>query len=260
MFVHTPEKRRHYYVSQIQNKKNKTVTIQLDEAKIVNVAELSGDRGYALHMWMPTAEAIQQVENDVFGVACSKQYEWFKTNLSTEMMCEFFCSCLDANNVCQITVSNIKTPRIQVDGKDVDDFSELFHSNNRNLRAYHCRGVLEVSGLYFYPKKFGIKLTLRTLHLSSASISINPIDEITTSPYKHDVECEWEGEVADLITLLQRDEEEICEKITRLRGVKADAEKLLSQAKNETECTTEWNANLEALRSLIFKYRTGCLL
>ena len=260
MIVQKPEKKRHYYVSQLQTKKNRSIIIPFEDAKIVNIAELHGDAGYTLHLWIPpdgAIDTIKQLETDVFTVVCSQQTEWFKTELSMDTLSEYFRSCLNANSVCQVTVSNLKTPRLQIVNKDVDDFADVFHTNVRELRKFYCRGALEVSGLYFYPKKFGVKLNLRNLHMYSANVATY---EEVNSPYKNDVECEWEHEVDDLIALLQQDETEMHAKINRILDVKKTALGLLSHAKELKECSHEWNENLEALRSLIFKYKTGSLL
>lgn len=257
MIIHKPEKQRHYYLSQIQTKKKKNVDVRFDDAKIVSITELPKDAGYLLHLWLPPDnQVIKQLEQDVFEAVCTHQNEWFQSDLSIEKLSEYFCSCSDANNVYQVTVSSIKTPRVYFNNDEIEDFSDIASKNIRDIRKSFCRGTLEVSGLFFYQQKFGIKLVLRNLHIGGSNVAT--LEEV--NPYKLEVESEWHTELEDFSELLQKDEQEIRSKIQRISELKTYAHDLLTKAKQETECTKEWNETLETLRSLIFRYRTGSLL
>lgn len=262
MIIQPPEKMRNYYLSQITTSGNRNVVLKLEGICIIDIGVLADDVGYTMHVWVPkdcpAYEKIVELETIAFESVIKHRKDWFKTELPQEKISEYFRTCIGANNIVPIIVSNLKPPGIVMQDADISDFSQLQSYNIRKLRKMHCECKVEVSGLYFYPKKFGIRLTLRSITLKNANAN-GADNDISFESYREDIEHDWAVEVKEACSLLQADEDMLLKKIEKLHSIKQQMYGLLSTAKSQDNCTKKWNQDLEDLRQLIFKYKIGRL-
>lgn len=258
-----PEKKRHYYLSQLYGKKGKKIYINIEGVKLISIAAAQKATGYLVHVWIGADSdertEIEKIDKFVYDEVCDKHLSWFKTDISQDKLSEYFRACIDANNVCCIFVSDIITPSVMIDGLSIDDFADVCSMPLRELRGYHCSCKLEVEGVRFYPKTFGIRLLLRSIKLSSVQPSSIASDQYV-APDKVEVEEAWESELEELQSSLEEDEQKLAGKIQRLREFKQNMRSLIADAKQEVLCSEEWNNKLNELATSIFKYKTGRLL
>jgi hypothetical protein len=130
----------------------------------------------------------------------------------------------------------------------------------RDIRSLHCDCTVEVYGLYFYPKKFGIKFGLRSIKFYKDILVTRKDDDGDISMDGHDVEEEWREEVHDTCQMIEEDERVLQDRLRELAAFKTELHSKLEGAKSSRGDMGEWNATMESLRTMIFKYKTGRLM
>lgn len=259
MLVIPPEKRLHYYVSHLVDSKKTNVRFHAHDVQIVSMDELENDEGCVVRAWIPHSsteyDMIQKIEDFVFDTVSMKHKEWFKLEMSQDKLRQYFRSCIDTHGVATIYVSSIKTPRLRFNGQDIDDIT-----NVRDFKRKKCECEFEVSGVYFYPKKFGIKLMLRSMEINDNNRRVDEHEEGCVHVDKEAVEQEWENEIEAFSASLDSDVELLQRKLVYIDELRQRLRNTLQNARCQPECTKCWNDSLESLRSMIFKYKSGCLL
>jgi hypothetical protein len=260
--LHAPEKKRGYYVSSITKKTGKKIRITCDDVRIINMGELANESGFLLQTWLGNADDIIEIERDVLDQVCAKNQEWFQNDLSKEKITEYFRSCLDANNTCTCTVSSVKPPvSITLNNTDVTDFSDIFSQGTRVVRDMQCTCVIEIAGMYYYPKKFGLKLTIHKIKFTDPSFHTQDTsDDDTGIVDKDELEQDWADELVDVSQQIQTDIHVYEQRIQHLRTFQEDLVRLLKETSELRVDTNRWSEKLEQLRALVFQYKTGRLL
>lgn len=255
VIIDAPEKRRHHYVCNIRNHRNKPIVLQNEDAKIIRVNEL--EEGYSLDICLQSdmVEKIRSIEQTILSSVIDNHKKWFKTDMSNDKIKEYFYSCL-SDNIVTVHVSNYKPPYIQWLNAQID-ITDMYLKPHRDLKASTCKCTIEASGIYFYPKRFGMKFALRSLQTYDTSREEYIEDDENTD--KMLVESEWKHEIDDFIDLLDRDIQRLHEKVQTITNIKSEINAMFLTATKEATCTNEWNQLLESLRSIIFRYKTGCL-
>lgn len=259
---HPPDKRKDYYVSRITHPtKNTSFYVKVEDATVLGVHRIPNEGGYVIKLWVPPESEVNDImaELDTRSIATSieKNQEWFGNGLTEEKIHEYFRSSID-NNVCTVMVSPIKIPRrISVGHQEVDDFDELL-AKHRNLKSMTCTCVIELQGLYFYPKKFGLKWIIRDIALYDPYGAGNAGDDVD-EPEKEDIEHAWKVELEEVKDMIKDDTAKLYERVNELMDFKKSLVELLTAAKNEDSCNSTWDEKLETLKTKIFQYKSGRL-
>jgi len=255
MIIHPPEKKKDLFVAQITNKKGRVVRVSLRDTKIFHVQPLNSDGGYLLKIFVPHDSAAHETVTDLDERAVkdviTNNEAWFENRLSQQHIQEFFRPCIDRECM-SVIVSASKIPRtITYNSVSLDSFDTLLQ---RNVTKANVECTLEATGLYFYPKKFGIKWILRDIEVYSGVVCDEP-----ECNEKRDVEDFWAQELQELSSSIDADISTLSDKIDKLREFQKNLQDLLSSAKSERECTSTWNETLDMLKSGIVKYHVGRL-
>lgn len=265
MIIHPPEKRKDYYVSRVTKdaKKNQSFTIRIDGAKMISVHELTDDNGYLVKMWIPpdngACDIIQDVDKLCIDTSLLKNNEWFANALSADKIYDYFRPSIN-QQISTIIVSNVKPPRsVSFCGEELNDFSVVGHKNMRELRSMLCNCVLEIQGLYFYPKKFGVRWIIRDIDIYDPTRQYSDNDEDSGIVERDDIEDFWRNEIKEVVSMIDEDMSKLEEKIGKLVEFKEDIVETLKTALSENSCNPAWEEALDALKSKIFCYKSGRL-
>lgn len=262
MFIDPPEKRKDYYVSRMSNKKSQPYTLTITEAKVVAIHEIANDGGYIVKIWVPEsfADTIQNI--DEFATEASREHnqEWFNNALPKDRFSEYFRPSIDERQMCTCLVSMTKIPRSVIwCGEQVDDFEFVAKRERRELQKMSCTCTLEIQGLYFYPKKFGVRWIIRNIEFFDPAAVEEESDEDNTAVDREDIETFWNAELMEVIGMLDNDVAKLQKKMEDINSIKNNLHRYLATAKKQPECNSVWDESLEALKTNIFQYKSGRL-
>lgn len=265
MIIHAPEKRKDHYVSQVTTgrKHQQPFTVRVSDARVVGIHELANDAGYLVKLWIapdnPALDAITDVDREVIDTSIEHNQEWFANSLSRDKINEYFRPCVN-QQVCSVIVSTVKVPRsLVVCGTTVDDFSCV--QSAPAVKRLTCDCTLEIQGVYFYPKKFGVRWIVRTLELYDGNVvpSATASADAPSGWDREEIEDFWRTEVQEAHELIGSDITALYAKIDALAALKRDLTDSLKAARRLPECDSTWDEQLESLKGKIFKYKTGRL-
>ena len=187
--------------------------------------------------------------------------KWFRNNLSVDAMAALFRSAVSTPpgsaeaRVATVLISEVKEPEpLMLDGAPMESLSALAAMDTRSLRAMRATCILEAQGLYFYPRRCGIRWRLRSLALTSETSAAEEVAALAgiTIAERRSIENHWSEEVATFVVRMDA-------AIANCEAQKRAAAELLSVAKElPIKAEKEWNDTLEALRLKI--YRTTRIL
>jgi hypothetical protein len=258
---HTPEKKKGSYVSRVTDKKGKPFVVNVQNSKVLAIHKLENENGHMVKLWIPKDSYAHEVMSDLDSGAIqnviSHNEEWFQNALSQQHIYDFFRPCLD-QETCVVLASSVKVPRsITFRGKALDNFDELTRAMPRELRSLLCSCSLEAQGLYFYPKKFGVRWIIRTIELHDKAQIDEP--EALLNHDKEEVEEFWRNELSEARVSIAQDVKVLEEKIAKLRDYEGELELLMKEAEKEEGSSSKWNDCLDSLKSKIFEYKCGRL-
>lgn len=259
--IHSPEKCKDYYVSNISHgKKNQRLKVRLTETKLLDM-RIASDNAYILRLWVPpdsiAHELIEETDDKAIITTSKHNKEWFANGLSVNKINEYFRRSIESQ-VCNVIVSPIKVPRsIIVNGEMIDDFDKVATIPSKEWKSFkHCSCTLEAQGLYFYPKRFGVRWILREIDMGTKT---SEVCEETPAIDRDDIEEFWESEVHEVRKSLKQDMDALYSRIDHLATIKKDLLETLESAKSEEECSTSWEEKMESLKKRIFNYKSGRL-
>jgi hypothetical protein len=244
------------------NKKNQPYLLTFTDAKVAAIHEIADDGGYIVKMWIPepSVDKIRTIDDFARQRSNDCNKEWFNNALSKEMLEEYFRPSIDDKQMCNTLVSTTKIPRSVVwCGEQHDDFEAIFRRDKRELRKMSCSCTLEIQGLYFYPKRFGVRWIIRNIEFFDPSSIHEDSEDDHSIIDRVDIETFWEDELNDVGKLLDEDIKQLKKKIDAVLEFKASLRNSLLIAKDQDSCNSLWDRNLEALKESIFQYKSGRL-
>lgn len=261
--IQAPEKCKDYYVSRIfRGKNNQRLKIRLPETKLLDI-RAADDNAYILKLWIPpdsiACEVMEDTDDKAILTTSEHNKEWFANGLSAGKINEYFRRSID-NQVCNVIVSPIKVPRsIIINGETIDDFDKVAAIPTRELKSFvHCSCTIEAQGLYFYPKRFGVRWLLTEIEMGTDD-QIHDSMEDHGNPDRIDIEEFWDMEVQEVRTLIREDMNSLYARIDQLAAIKKELMETLESAKSEKECSVSWEEKLDSLKRRIFNYKSGRL-
>jgi tetrahydromethanopterin S-methyltransferase subunit B len=212
-------------------------------------AENNKDKKY---IFENPVDAYGKYENS--GVAIVNNNKWFNNNLQEDEIHEFFRPSLNTEqDTMTVMISDIRDIIITHNESVIDSLENI------DLKNPHIELSLEIEaqGLYFFPKKFGIRWIVNKLSIYNSDLisSENTIDSDNLID-KVDIENEWECEVDTIKESIEKDITIFKSKITSLEKYSNDIQESLETAKNTLDIG-EWNAKLIDLSHKIAKYYGG---
>ena len=216
-----------------------------------------------MRLWVPpdsiAHDVIEETDDKAIITTSEHNKEWFANGLSDSKINEYFRRSID-NQVCNVIVSSIKVPRsIVVNGETMDDFDKVATMPSREWKSLeNCSCTIEAQGLYFYPKRFGVRWILREIELGGSQ-PVSDDNCAAASIDRDDIEEFWQAEVRDIRKLIRQDMDALYARIDNLATIKKDLLETLESAKSEEECSKDWEEKLESLKKTIFNYKSGRL-
>jgi hypothetical protein len=265
MIIHPPEKRKNYFVSRVTNAKNRPFSVSVSDARIVAIHTLSDDAGYSLRVWIPPEsgayQTLEALDKHAMQESIDKNKAWFSNALTKDTIYEYFRPSL-SQQVCNATVSSVVLPRtVSWCGTMVDDFESIVQQHtDKDIRMNLCQLTLEVQGLYFHQKRFGIRWIVRDIQFykeNGYTDESNGIDD--SDAHRYDIEQSWEHEIAEVKTMIETDIASLQSSIEKLEEFESTLKDILQTAKSEPQCTSTWEDQLGRLRTEIFRYKSGRL-
>lgn len=260
MIIDSPEKRKDYYVSRVSYKRNQPFTIKIGDARVGAIHEIENDGGYMVKLWIPQhpADVMKDVDKTVIDASKENNQEWFNNALPTDKIIEYFRPSINEQRTSTVLVSTTKIPRSIVwCGEDMDDFAGIANKSGRELRAMSCNCTLEIQGIYFYPKRFGVRWIVRNIEFFDP----NTIDEDSDGCEvdREDIESFWDAELQEIKDIIDEDVRKLYAKVDKLNDFSRVLQDLLRIAKEQPDCNSIWERNLNALKEEIFHYKSGRL-
>jgi hypothetical protein len=259
MIIHPPEKAKGAYVSRISDVKGRTFKVSIQDAKTLSIHKISNNGGQILKIWIPkdsvAHETITKLDETAMQSVLDNNEEWFQNALSEQHIYDYFQPCLD-RECFGVIVSAIKPPRnIVFRGENIDDLEK---TTNKEIKNLLCSCTFEAQGLYFYPKKFGVRWIIRDIEFHDKSYIDDP-SCLVSAVNKDEVEDFWRGEIQGLSEDIANDIRHFETKIEKLRAFTGQLLELLETARKEKECSFIWNDSLNTLKTKVFEYKSGRL-
>jgi hypothetical protein len=118
---------------------------------------------------------------------------------------------------------------------------------------------LEVQGLFFYPKKFGIRWIVRNVYLDEgAGANTDASDDVNDHALERaHIEAAWCLDVAEFTDKLDRDIAVMHTNIAKLQNTKASISSMLAEACARTSMDAEWDKRFRTLAKKYAAYLAG---
>lgn len=253
ILLHNPKKATNY-VAKITNDIGKTIRLKIPTCKIMYLRE-QPTGGHLLQIIIPKNSEqykdIQIIDDTICENAIINNQKWFNNNLNEDEIKQFFRPSLNiAQDTMTVMVSDIKDTVITLNGKVIDDIHDIDYKSP----TIELSLEIEAQGLYFFPKKFGIRWSVNKLVFSNIElIQTNENDEMFDRLL---IENEWENEIITIQELIVKDINTLSAKIKTLKEYSNDLEETINTIKN-IDSMKEWNKNSMELSHKITKYYSG---
>jgi hypothetical protein len=255
--IQQPKKKGDAYMSTIRDAATqKPVILRLSGCHIQIIQELRAGFGYLLKIHVPTdvAHPIQELDEACKAAVLENNGSWFSNNLAEREIEEFYRPSCGQTSL-QVVALHSKPPREVVwCGESLPSISDI--PQDINLASFVASIVIEAQGLFFYPKRFGVRWLLRNIKVARTDdIDIEQVDE--TASRREEIEAYWTAELATAAEKMSEDIRRYEEKIDMIRNIQAHLYEVLEGAKTMPVPQKEWNEALESLASKIWAYTNG---
>ncbi len=254
-----PVRKKDVYVSRMRTPRNKPVRIRVHNLRFLGIHPLEGTLGFLLKFALPKdSPAIEEFKEwDQAGLTATMQQfpSWFPSSaMPPNQIEQCFRSSLDAPCVLTALASSLKQPtELRVQNHDVT-LKALFAWNRDNLRQLVCSVDLEAQGLYFYPKRFGIRWMIRSLRFADPSNLTGETEDLTPAN-KMDIEQDWKEEISETVGSIHAMCESYRAKLQELEELEHQLVTSFEEAVSQTSMNKTWNQSLENVRSKITAYQ-----
>lgn len=256
-----PIRKKDVYVSRIRTSKGRPVRISGNNTRFLGMHRLDEDQGYLIKIGFPkdstALEKLGQWDQLAFQNTIRHFTDWFPhSEMTDEQLHTYFRTSVTTPSCVTIMASTTQEPlQIQLDDMDVT-MGQLFQIERDVLRGLYCHLEMEAQGLYFHPKRFGIRWVLRKIILSRTRTEHATEEDILPSMMeKAAIEEQWMRDVADMCDQMEKNIEMHRQQIASLEQDKADLQKWMEMARATPKMDPVWNESLENVRSKIAFYQ-----
>jgi len=262
VIVHDPEKKTKFYVSKISSamslsglwgasKKRDVIQIRIPEAKIVNVGSMKGGGGL-LKMFLPDEDIrnnIQDIDAIVKEQTKINNNRWFNNLLGEDTINAMFRPALnEASRTLTTLLSDYNEPNVYKD-------NVLTESQDAVKPGMSVMCDIVAQGVYFYPKKFGIRWVVKNIYVQSEVQEADTCQEDVVD--KDAIEETWSTDVDAFHESVDQDIAKLMERIEYLRTVQSVVSSELKAAKDISNICGEWDAHLNKISKTLTGYYSG---
>jgi hypothetical protein len=249
LVLHNPRKKATSYVAKITDDFGKTIRMKIPECKAIYLKEQPSN-GHLLRIVLPKdTEAynkIQEIDENICQNAVKNNQKWFNNNLESIEIKEFFRPSLNiVENTMTTMIIDIKDTLITLNDTVIDSVENIDFKNSNNRLSLE----IEAQGLYFFPKKFGIRWIVNKLSIYVDYPETTEDEEID----RKTIEEDWEKELDVLNDHIEEDIDFLHKKIESLKASSQKLKSLLDMAKS-AQTSESWNDHLIDLSHRITKY------
>lgn len=191
---------------------------------------------FAISREAPGYQYIDELDAAAFAATRENNAHWFKNNLTEAQLDDFWRPSIagggGAGGVFAVLYSQLRPPAIYADSGRIPE-DAIDQATFEGLRRRTAVAVVEPQGLYFYPKRFGIRWMVRKLVFDDAAADLSAAS-LPDPEERAGIEQFWEGEVAAFEA--------------RLAAAAAGVREILAAAKSAEFPDKTWNETLETLR------------
>lgn len=251
---HVPTKKLGAYVSRVTGDDGKTLRIQVHNIHVLAIHSISSGNGYIFRIGLPkstyAAEQIIQLDEKALDTVKVQNAQWFANSLPKETIDEYFRPAWDREQMSVL----VTTPKRILWGNEIVDNVESLIQRSPDVYRYYASVSLEAQGIYFYPKKFGIRWMLKEIafHEQHTDASSESFMEWV---HREEVEDFWAGEVAHTIQDLNGDIFKLKKQIAEKELLQEQLQERLKEAQQEKEVSPDWHENLEWIKDRVMEYR-----
>jgi phage pi2 protein 07 len=250
--LHTPKKKLTNYVAKITDDYGKQIRIKIPYCKAQYLKDNSTNGyGHLLRIVLPKNceqyTKIKEIDESICLHTIQNNQKWFNNNLSTDEIRAFFRQSLNTEtDTMTLMIIDIQDIVIRVNDVVVDLLEEVDFKNP----TLYLSLEIEAQGLYFFPKKCGIRWVVNKLSLySEYPLHTTPDDFID----KQSVETDWEVEITNIEKIIEEDIAIYNTKILNMKNYLKELQDTLHTAKR-IDFTEEWNYKLVELSHKIADY------
>ena len=274
VIVHDPEKKTKFFVSKISttrafsstlsgswgaSKKRDVIRIRIAETKIVHVGDMSG--GGSLMKIFVVDDEVRQKFMEIDAIVKEQTQinnnKWFNNLLDDDTITSMFRPAINSNtNILTVLLSDYSEPNIYKDGTLVESHADI----NAMLHKQKQQGMsvmvdIEAQGVYFYPKKFGIRWVVKNIHMvSECQESDISQDDLAD---KDTIEETWSNDIDIFHMSVDKDIVKLKERIEQLNQLKTMVSVELDSARRIPDICSEWDDRLKKISNTIMEYYSG---
>lgn len=251
--LHNPKKKATSYVAKITNDIGKPIRLKIPYCKIQYLREQPSN-GHLLRIILEKEteqyNKVIEIDDNIRETAISNNNKWFNNNLDIEKIKEFYRPSLNIDqDTMTIMISDIQDTVILLNDKVVDNIENIDFTQ----KTLYLSLEIEAQGLYFFPKKFGIRWIVNKLAIYTGENLNNDTEDIID---RDSIEEEWEQEVAIIKEMIDKDINILNEKIKKLTEYSTNIESTLNNSKKEPSME-KWNEQLIELSHKVAKYHSN---
>lgn len=245
-----PTRKKDAFVSRMKTTTSKPIRIFANNCKFVGFDPINNDAGYIIKLAVskenPCYDLLLNWDKQGLDAAFTNFKEWFpNSDLTDEQLNNYFRPTIANSSIISALVSYVKEPvEVKIGKLETSSFG-AYQWNREELKKMRCSIELESQGLYFYPKRFGIRWSVRKIyfHLMNDDIIENIID-----PKKEEIEQEWERDIKEIGIEIAKNIVYYEKMIDDYKNMELEMQKYLIEAKKELSMTEKWNQALENVR------------
>jgi hypothetical protein len=259
--VHTPIKLKSYFLSKISKVKTAIdagpVRMRIPYVRLLNLIKLEKG-GSAIRIFISDEDcvnAIARIDSEARAAVKKHNAKWFHNDMDSETIDALFRNSVNnLSNHMTVLLSDSHDPTIYRDGQIVDVLTEdLIHDTNK--KDMHVSIDIEAQGLCFYPKKFGIRWFIKSIHISTDQ-ALHEKHANETWVDKKEIEDVWKEDLKETCTCIDTDVATLEEKIRKLRELKAELNEEYATACS-MPANADWDARLKVLATKSSRYHSG---
>ena len=207
--------------------------------------------GGIVRLWVPDGSPVTEIINgyDEYCLAKTLEHnnEWFSNTLAEDTIQAYSRKSI-AKNVLAAVVSEVRQPQIFFKKQALDSLDELPDTD------LTWSVELEIQGLYFLSKRFGIRWLLRSVTVEEETEDIENTEE-----HRHEVEELWENDVQTIADKIRTDIDTHEQYIRILENLEQDTRNLLAAAKAQETAGPTWDSTFSELTREVAKYHNGTI-
>jgi hypothetical protein len=250
--VHNPVKKLKNYVAKVTTLTGKPLRLRVD-ATYMSMATLEKG-GQTMKVYIPDADVarhLSEVDDFVRAETIERNGDWFDNELDPEVINTLFRDSLNkVHNTMTVLLSDSKEPNWFVNEECVDSEVPLHSGANIGLD-------LEVQGVFFYSKKFGVRWIVRNVYIGDHHSENDTTSHLDLDIDKNHIQECWRRDVDDLHVRIDEDIASLKSSIGRLESLKLSMESDLENARSQPDINGAWETALTSLAKNCKLYMRG---